>query len=528
MRCFRRQWARNGALFMVLALVAVAAARAATGDPPPAAEGRLPAPQWVGGSGIRGKVLLTWIRNPQFASVRIQRRPRGSGAPFERIAEVAGNSYADATVTPGESYTYRLLGVGPDGREGRPSSEFVIAVPASVVLPATPPRWEGWLPRPDAIGLKWSLREGEDVISTNVYRRVPPETEYRLVGSSTGTSFLDATVQPGVTYAYALTALDSSFRETPLSEDLVVAFAPEAPAVEPAREAPWATRRTRLVATVATGAGGQALFRPADVAVGPRTGNIYLADGGNGRIVVYSAAGIFLRAIGGEVGAGLVRFRRLLGLAVDRDETLLAVDAGAAAVYVFDPGGRHVRTIDVGRLFPKVSTGIIDAAVGPEGSLFVVDNFNHRVCVVGAAGLVSTFGGLGEGSGELSAPTFAATDAEGRLYLADALNSRVQVFGPGGEFIRSFGRSGLGPAGFGRPKGVAVSDTGEVFVADSWLNVVEVFDPEGRFVAALTDEADKPLDLGSPNGIALDRRGRIYIAERLSNRLQIREFVDVR
>jgi len=110
--------------------------------------------------------------------------------------------------------------------------------------------------------------------------------------------------------------------------------------------------------------------------------------------------------------------------------------------------------------------------------------------------------------------------------VADALNGRVQRFGPDGAFISAFGRYSREPGGLARPKGVAVSAAGEVFVADSWLNTVQVFDPAGRFVAVLGDERGRPLDLGSPNGIALGPRNLIAIAKRLSARLQVREVID--
>jgi DNA-binding beta-propeller fold protein YncE len=172
------------------------------------------------------------------------------------------------------------------------------------------------------------------------------------------------------------------------------------------------------------------------------------------------------------------------------------------------------------------ATGLIDAAVGRNGRVYVVDNYNHEIAIVGGD-QVRTFGGAGAKPGELSAPTFSAVDAAGNLLVADCLNARIQVFSEDGEFVRAFGQAKRGPGGFGRPKGVAVSAAGEIYVADSWLNLVQVFDAEGRFVAVLTDEAGLPLNLGSPNGVALGRGNRVYIAERLSARLQIREIIDV-
>lgn len=289
------------------------------------------------------------------------------------------------------------------------------------------------------------------------------------------------------------------------------------PTEEPRRR----TRRTRLVALLTVG--DQPISRPTDVAVGPRTANIYLADSGNNHIQVFDKDGVFLRTLGGPNTA--FRFKKLLGLAVDREERIYGVDTEEGVIQSATPEGNNIRRVDLSQYFPRVRLGLVDAVIGPDGRIFAVDNFNNRVAVIGAKGLLRTVGQQGRRPGDLSAPTFCALDRAANLYLAEALNGRVQVFNPGGKFLRSLGRPFDGPGGFGRPKGVAVSVDGEIYVADSWLNTIQVFSPRGEFLAVLTDEFEKPLDLGSPNGIALDGRGRIYIAERLANRLQIREII---
>lgn len=484
----------------------------------------LPVPQWVGATDARGSTQLTWIRTPAFASVRIYRRPADGAGPFALVGETRENSFLDAGVTPGGVYRYRLAGVGADGIEGRPSAELTVRISRVVLRPPAPPLWEGSLVVPDGIGLKWSAREGEDVIAWNIYRKGPAETEFRLVGSSRGTSYHDTGLEAGELYVYALSALDSSFRETPLSAELPVRFAPPQPPPDRKKgEGAWRVRRTRLVALL--GGGDVPFSRPADVAIGPVTGSVYVADSGRNRVFVFSSQGAFLRSIGVAAGGAAV-FGNALGLAVDRDETVWVADARAGALQGYTLQGRPGRRIDLPRPGGLGPTGLIDAAVAPDGRVFLVDNWNNQVALVGREGAPRLFGQAGYKGGEFSAPTFCAIDAAGSFYVADALNARVQVFTPGGEFVRAFGRYGRGPGGFGRPKGVAVGETGEILVADSWLNTVQVFDAGGQFAAILGDETGRPLDLGSPNGVALGSGGRVAIAERLAARVQIREVVD--
>ncbi|MBI4914291.1 MAG: hypothetical protein HY825_00445 [Acidobacteria bacterium] len=512
------RWNSGAALLALALLVASGLSPALEGAAP------LPAPQWVGASHERGKIRLRWIQNPEFESVRVFRKRADGAEGFVAVGQTQENSFLDTAVQAGVAYTYRLTGIGVAGREGKPSTEMSLRPAAVEPRVLSPPDWEGHLILANGIGLKWSARDGEDAIAHNVYRKDPGEPQFELLASSRGTSYLDESVEPGRSYVYAITALDASFLETPLSQELRVTFAAAPAPAEKKPEVAWRVRRTRLVALVA-GGGELAFERPADVAVGPASGNVYVADSGRNLVFVFSPQGVFQRTIGAG-GGGSGAFRNLLGLAADRDENLYVVDAGAGAVQVVSPQGQYGRRLEVPSRAAG-ATGLIDAAVGAAGQVYVVDNFNNRVAILGRGG-AQLFGKQGAQPGDFSAPTFCAVDAAGRLLVSDCLNARVQVFSADGEFVRAFGRFSRGPGGFGRPKGVAVSAAGEIYVADSWLNTVQVFDAEGRFVAILGDEHGRPLDLGAPNGVALGADNRVYVAERLAARLQVRELVDAR
>ena len=386
--------------------------------------------------------------------------------------------------------------------------------------PPAPPIWEGYLVVEDGVGLKWSAREGEDVIAWNVYRKDPPETEFRLVGSSRGTSYHDTGLEPDRLYVYALTALDSAFRETPFSQELSVTFARAAAPAEPQRPAvAWRVRRTRLVALVG-GGGGLAFERPADVVVGPLSGNVYVADSGPQPGLRLLPQGVFQRTWGRAWRGERLQERPRPGDRPRREPLrrrcrrrrgpdLSPSRAAPAAAWNSPAGG--------GRHRPDRRRGRAGRAHLRRRQL-QQPGLDRR-----ARGRRDPSARPARRAGEFSAPTFCAVDAAGNLYVADCLNARVQVFAGTGEFVRAFGRAERGPGGFGRPKGVAVSAAGEVYVADSWLNTVQVFDAEGRFVADPRRRGRPAARSGSPNGVALGPGNRVYVAERLAARLQIRE-----
>jgi len=487
----------------------------------------LPAPRWIGLYDMKGKVGLKWIHDSRFETIRVFRRSKGEKAPFDLVGEVRTGQFVDQGVQGEGAYEYYLIATDGGGQESRRSAVRSIRVEAVIVKAVSPPLWEGYLFTEEGVGLKWQSRDRENILAFNIYRKFPLDQQFQLVGSTAVTNYHDRNLEPGRTYLYALSALDRNFRESALSRDLEVTVPVRAAEPEKdAMEIPWRYLRTKLVKIVTKGE--TPFFRPADVAVGPRTGRIYVTDTGNARLQVFTAGGDFLSSHGGRGEDGVSILGRPIGVAVAADESVYVVDASQSSVAIMSPDGSFRRWVGLTRFFSNTRMGLVDAAVTAAGKVFVVDNYNNRISIVGDEGLDRFFGEPGFQPGRLSAPTFCAIDGENFFYLSDALNGRVQVFEPSGRFVRAFGEYRQGPGGLARPKGIAVAPDGDVFVADSWQNTVQVFNSEGRFTALLADEAGGPLDLGSPNGIALGPPNLIYIVERLANRLQIREIIDER
>jgi DNA-binding beta-propeller fold protein YncE len=122
-----------------------------------------------------------------------------------------------------------------------------------------------------------------------------------------------------------------------------------------------------------------------------------------------------------------------------------------------------------------------------------------------------------------------ATDRSGHLYVLDAENERVQVFGAGdGRFLAQFGDAsvfdllGGNPATIGGGRsasGIAVTEAGGapvVYVADQGNERVERFTLSPVTLQPTGSPALSPpaVDLAAPQGIALDPAGtRVYVAD---------------
>ncbi|MDK1080051.1 MAG: TIGR03663 family protein [Anaerolineae bacterium] len=121
-------------------------------------------------------------------------------------------------------------------------------------------------------------------------------------------------------------------------------------------------------------------------------------------------------------------------------------------------------------------------AVGPDGSVYVSDTWNHRIQKFSSDGSsILTWGHYDPSELDLEygfyGPRGLAVDAEGYVYVADTGNKRIVVFDAQGEFISEFGTAGFDPGQFDEPVGITVAKDGTVYVTDTWNKRIQTFKP---------------------------------------------------
>ena len=241
-------------------------------------------------------------------------------------------------------------------------------------------------------------------------------------------------------------------------------------------------------------------------------------------ILKYDAGGKLLAAW----GQGLFVFPH--GATVDRDGNLWVTDARGEngkghQVFKFSPDGKVLMTLGkagVSGSGADLFDQPTDVLVAPNGDVFVTDSHrngrNNRVVKLTRDGtFVKEWGRKGSGPGEISEPHTIAMDSQGRLFVGDRENNRIQIFDQEGRFLAEWRQ-------FGRPSGIAITSDDTIYVTDSesgpdtgarelpgikkGIRIGSAKD--GDVTAFIEDMESTAPDHSGAEGVGVDAQGNVY------------------
>jgi DNA-binding beta-propeller fold protein YncE len=117
--------------------------------------------------------------------------------------------------------------------------------------------------------------------------------------------------------------------------------------------------------------------------------------------------------------------------------------------------------------------------------------------------------GCSDRADRFARPTAVAFASNGDVLVSDGYdNARVVRLTPAGAVVTEWGSRGIAPGQFQTPHGIATGPDGRIFVADRENARIQVFDGNHKFVAEWKGER-----IGRPWAVATDRAGNVYAVD---------------
>jgi peptidylamidoglycolate lyase len=239
-------------------------------------------------------------------------------------------------------------------------------------------------------------------------------------------------------------------------------------------------------------------------------------------------------ADGKPLAWGENRFLEPHGLRIDGDDNVWLTDRALQQVFKFTQDGKLLLTIGTERTAGVDVTHFnkpADISFAVDGSVYVADGYgNSRIAKFSREGkFLLDWGKKGTAPGEFDLPHSVAVDAEGRVYVADRNNSRIQVFDGAGKFVQEWKSAELG-----RPWSLTIGPDNLLYVVDGGdlkpygldRGQILKLDLNGKVLAKWSRFGNYDGQIYWGHDIAVGRDGAVYVGD-VFHGMRVQKFIPV-
>ena len=255
---------------------------------------------------------------------------------------------------------------------------------------------------------------------------------------------------------------------------------------------------------------------------------VYVLNRGAHPVQVFDRDGNLLTSWGEEF------FKTTHGICVGPDGSIYCTDCGTHTVSKFTPEGKLLMVL--GNKNQPSETGFMpqpdpdeavatirrsgppfnsptDVALSSSGEIYVSDGYgNARVHKFSPDGtLLLSWGEPGDAPGQFRWPHSVWVDKQERVWVADRMNDRIQIFNANGEFLSQW-------TDLSYPTDIFIDDEETVYVSEIGRQV-KIFTIDGKQLVRwgmsrlITSQGKETALFLAPHAIAADSRGDLYVGE---------------
>ncbi len=306
--------------------------------------------------------------------------------------------------------------------------------------------------------------------------------------------------------------------------------------------------------------------RISSVAVDP-LGYIYVADIKNNAITKYTPKGVFLETMG-------VNFSPY-DLAFDKQRNLYVLAQEEGKIVKYPPNQGNPEELSLKNAETNYLTETAGIAVDYRGDIYLIEWKNNSIVKMDQTEqILFSFGSQGVGKGQFNWPASISCDLDGKVYIADTMNGRIQFFNitgssktalktvpfvppmldydssiytgkmiadlkavPGrglyalsdyyaqitfiGDTKLVFGKTEDENRKLRNPQALFVAEDGRILITDTGNHRVQFLKADGSFDYQFGKKGKDRSEFLALGGVTLDDEGYIYISDSKNNRIQV-------
>ena len=249
------------------------------------------------------------------------------------------------------------------------------------------------------------------------------------------------------------------------------------------------------------------------------TGNLYLADTNNNRIIKFDAESEPVKVVGG-FGWEKEEFDYPLDVNAKSGLDIFVADYNNSRIERYDKDLNYISSYYSNESLAEnlqfdYPSGV---AISIHGEIVLIDTENERLLKINSFGQPEiSFGDYSEGMGRLDNPAQVEIGAKDRIYVSDQNGAVVVVYDYFGNYLTNIGEGLLK-----RPYGIAIDASNCIWVADRDEKAVFAFGSNGDLLLRHCAAETESHDIIDPKDIAIFRN-RAYVLD--GNRIHVYEII---
>jgi DNA-binding beta-propeller fold protein YncE len=257
---------------------------------------------------------------------------------------------------------------------------------------------------------------------------------------------------------------------------------------------------------------------PRGMTFGPK-GELYILDNA-GRVIVFGSNGKIIKQwFMPEYSIGKPE-----GICIFKDGRIAVADTHYHQLVFFDQDGKVVGKHGSQGDQPGQFVYPVALTQDPNGFYYVCEyGGGDRVQKFDVEGnLILQFGGFGSEDGEFQRPS-GIVWLNKKVYIADAINNRIQVFSDSGEFLEILGAPDSLPA-LHYPYDLAKTPDGNLMTVEYGACRITKLDLTGKILGRFGSPGTDSNQFITPWGLAINKQGNVFVADTGNRRFVELEF----